>query len=394
MFQNDKNLKPRKKSYYPFSKNYPSRRTGTKYAIGESRARRKKERKSNVLYALCLVLVFLVVFTGASVVLTLSKRPLSDGSASAAPLDGQWQAVYMNSDELSGGIAFDLFQSTLSGQEANAVLIDFKDANGQLCTALSHDDTAAEIGAQKVPISDAADTVARLKAKNYKVILRVYCFRDPVAAANLPTAAVTEADGVTIWLDDSAWGGGNPWLNPYSDTARAYLLNIVREAAAFGADMILLDGVSFPDGRYLDRAFFPGEAESLFSRNAILHDFIEQAQAAAGDVPLAVNMPLSAALSGNDSLYGGGIFDSAAAVSAVDMRTSALTNGMRIGDMTYTEGLAPAEYMPSACTALQARLFENYRTKDLLVLTDSPEQAAALRAAGVQNFVWFPQSDT
>ena len=38
MFHYDRDLKPRKKSYYAFSKNYPGRRTGTKYAIGESRA--------------------------------------------------------------------------------------------------------------------------------------------------------------------------------------------------------------------------------------------------------------------------------------------------------------------------------------------------------------------
>ncbi|MGN0572231.1 MAG: putative glycoside hydrolase [Candidatus Fimenecus sp.] len=393
MFQNDKNLKPRKKSYYPFSKNYPSRRTGTKYAIGESRARRQKERNNTIIYAVCLILAFFAVFAAASVVFTLSKRPLSDGAATAAPSDGQWQAVYMNADELGGGIAFDLFQSTLSEQSANAVLVDFKNENGQLCTA-SDGSTAAEIGAAGTPVTAAADTIARLKASGYKIILRVYCFKDPVAAANLPGAAVTEADGVTIWLDDSARNGGNPWLNPYSETARTYLLQVINAAVAFGADMILLDGVSFPESRYIDRAFFPGEAESLFSRNAILHDFIEQAAAVAGEVPLAVNMPLSAALSGSSTLYGGGIFDSAAEYSAVDMRTGSLSDGTAIGDVSYTAGMAAQQYIPTACTLLQNRLSENYQTKDVLVLVDSPQQVSAVKTAGTRNFVWFPQKDT
>ncbi len=393
MFQTNKTVKPRKKSYYPFSKNYPGRRTGTKYAIGESRARRKKERNNTILYAVSLVLAFFVVFSVASVVFMLSKRPLRDNTATADGAAAQWQAVYMNGDELGGGIAFDLFQSTLSAQSANAVLVDFKDASGQLCTA-ADGSTAAEIGAAAAPVTTAADTVARLKAGGYKIILRVYCFQDPVAAANLPGAAVTEADGVTVWLDDSARNGGNPWLNPYSETARTYLLQVINEAVAFGADMILLDGVSFPESRYIDRAYFPGEAESIFSRNAILHDFIEQAAAVAGDVPLAVNMPLSAALSGSAPLYGGGIFDSAAEYSAVDMRSSALAQGTAIGDVPYTEGMEAQQYVPSSCALLQDRLAENYQTKALFAVADTPEQVSAAQNAGILNYILFPQKDT
>ena len=393
MFQTNKTVKPRKKSYYPFSKNYPGRRTGTKYAIGESRARRKKERNNTILYAVSLVLAFFVVFSVASVVFMLSKRPLRDNTSTADGAAAQWQAVYMNGDELGGGIAFDLFQSTLSAQSANTVLVDFKDASGQLCTA-ADGSTAAEIGAAAAPVTTAADTVARLKAGGYKIILRVYCFQDPVAAANLPGAAVTETDGVTVWLDDSARNGGNPWLNPYSETARTYLLQVINEAVAFGADMILLDGVSFPESRYIDRAVFPGEAESIFSRNAILHDFIEQAAAVAGDVPLAVNMPLSAALSGSAPLYGGGIFDSAAEYSAVDMRSSALAQGTAIGDVIYTEGMEAQQYVPSSCALLQDRLAENYQTKALFAVADTPEQVSAAQNAGILNYILFPQKDT
>ena len=393
MFQNDRNLKPRKKSYYPFSKNYPSRRTGTKYAIGESRARRKKERNNNIIYAVCLVLAFFVVFAAASVFFTLSKRPIESGNAHAVETDGSVQAVYMDADCLSGGIAFDLFQNTLSGASANAVLLDYKNADGQLFIS-TDGSTAAEIGAVKEPITAAAQTVERLKANGYKIILRVHCFRDPVAAANLTGAAVMEADGVTVWLDDSARNNGNPWLNPYSETARAYLLQVVREAAAFGADMVLLDDVSFPTGKNADRAFFPGEAESLFSRNAILHDFIEQAKAAVGDVPLMVSMPLSAAISGDGVLYGGGIFDSAAEISAVDVRPTAIKDGTVLGDITYAAGMNAAQYIPTACTALQNRLAENYQTKDVLLLVSIREDVSEAQNAGINNYIWFPQKDT
>ena len=66
MFHYDRDLKPRKKSYYAFSKNYPGRRTGTKYAIGESRARHKRERNKNILFGVSLVVLFAVVFVFAA----------------------------------------------------------------------------------------------------------------------------------------------------------------------------------------------------------------------------------------------------------------------------------------------------------------------------------------
>lgn len=384
MFKNDRDLKPRKKSYYPFSKNYPSRRTGTAYAIGESRTRRKKERRSAVVYAVSLVVVFVIVFLCASVILMLSKRPLEGGGDAAPAQDGQWHAVYMTDDELSGGIAFELLQNTLSESRANAVVFDFKAADGTLCAA-SGDGVGADIGAAGNTAADAADTVRRLKEKGYKIIARVYCFRDPIAAAQLPGAAVTEADGVTIWLDDSARSGGEPWLNPYSDTARLYLLGVIREAAAFGADMVLLDDVSFPIGRYADRAAFPGETESLFSRNAVLHDFIEQAALSAGEIPIAVSMPLSAAADGDAQRYGGGIFDSAAMFSAIDFRDSAAQSDS--GNTTREQVLS------NAASALSERLSENYRTKAILPIVYSADDVLFLQNAGIQNYVWIPEKD-
>ena len=50
-----------------------------------------------------------------------------------------------------------------------------------------------------------------------------------------------------IWLDNEASKGGKPWLNPYSQTAQNYLLEVVKEVKNLGVDAILLDGVQLPD---------------------------------------------------------------------------------------------------------------------------------------------------
>ncbi len=393
MFRNDRDLKPRKKSYYAFSKNYPSRRTGTTYSIGESRARRQKERNSTIAYAVCLVVIFVLAFAVAWITLALSKRPIDSGANSAvSDPDGYLKAVSISSNELAGGIAFDLFQSTLSEQGANAVLLDFKNQEGYLCTQ-NEGDTASDIGAAANAVTAAGETVQRLKAAGYKIIARVYCFCDPLAAATLPGAAVTEADGVTVWLDESAQNDGDPWLNPYSEVARLYLLQVIEEAVDFGADVVLLDGVSFPDGRYIDRALFPGETESTFSRNAILHDFIEQAQAAAGEIPVAAAMSLSAALHGDLKLYDGGIFDSAASFCAVDLHRSVLSDGTMLGDTAYSAELPEEQFVSAAVKALQNKIDENYRTKELLPMVYAAEDVLYLENAGIHNYIWIVEKD-
>ncbi len=389
MFHYDRDLKPRKKSYYAFSKNYPGRRTGTKYAIGESRARHKRERNKNILFGVSLVVLFAVVFCVVFVALSLSKKPLEQGGETVAVENGNYHAVYMTPDELSGGIAFDLFRQHLEESGANAVLVDFKTADGNLVFP-STVQTAQDIGACTGAVQTAKDTVQTLQASGYAVIFRIYCFEDALAAAYLPGAAVTEADGKTVWLDDSAQNDGSGWLNPYSDTAKLYLLQIVDDAVSFGADVVLLDGVCFPSGRYLGRAVFAGEAQSTFSRNAVLQDFIEQVKKVTGDVPLAVSMSLSAALSGDQTLYGGGIFDTAADYAAVDFRRNNLPESFKMGDVTYRTDMSQEEFINAATSALSARLEENYRTKDILPITDSADDVSFLQNAGIDRYIRIP----
>ncbi len=378
-----RDVKPRKRSYYAFSKNYPSRRTGTTYAIGETRARREKERRANVAYALALVVVFLLTFAAAFVGISLYERPVeSDGAA--APFDGTYHALYITPDELGGGIAFDLFADTLAESGANAVLLDYKGANGRLCTQA--DEAAGEIGASAAT-NAAADTVARLKAQGCKILARVYCFCDPLAASQLPGTAVTESDGVSVWLDGSARSGGQPWLNPYSETAQDYLLAVIASAVEFGADVVVLDAVQFPTGERAAQATFPGEAESTYSRNAVLQRFIERAKEAARGVPLAVSMPLSAAVAGDAAAYGGGIFDSAADFAAVELTREGLADGAVLGGTAYAASMDDAAFFTAAASAVEARLADNYRTSGVLYILPAGADASLLSGASEKQTV-------
>lgn len=213
-FQN-KNVKPRKRSYYRFSKNYPSR-SGNIYAIGESRTRRKKEKRNRIIFYVSLVFVFAAVFLIASVMSKLSHRPIDSTSKGlAAQYDGQLKALEMPEEALGGGIAYDLFRTQLKTDKANAVEVVLKRADGNL-NYNSDVQTAKEIGACTQAYENAWQTIGKLRADGYKIIVKIYCFEDPLAASMLKGSAVTVQDGTTVWLDDSAQNDGNPWLNPYS----------------------------------------------------------------------------------------------------------------------------------------------------------------------------------
>jgi len=280
----NRDIKPRKKSYYPFSKNYPGRRSGTSYAIGESRTRKKKEKRKKIVFSVFLVLFFVLIFVVATVSINLSKKPYEhELTGVPAEYDGKLRALYMPDDVLDGGIAFDLFKTELTETKANAVVIDFKTKDGYL-NYVSSVGTANDIGASSKAYQNTIATIDRLKSAGYKIIARIYCYEGSVAASHLgAAAAVTNSDG-TLWLDNSAQHDGEPWLNPYSPVAGTYLLSIVSEVSSLGVDAVILDSVEFPESIYLDKAVFSGEEKSIESRNAVLHSFIEKVKSVLGEV--------------------------------------------------------------------------------------------------------------
>ena len=170
-----------------------------------------------------LVVVFPAVFLIASVMSKLSHRPSDSTSKGlAAQYDGQLKALEMPEEALGGGIAYDLFRTQLKTDKANAVEVVLKRADGNL-NYNSDVQTAKEIGACTQAYENAWQTIGKLRADGYKIIVKIYCFEDPLAASMLKGSAVTVQDGTTVWLDDSAQNDGNPWLNPYSQAAQDYL---------------------------------------------------------------------------------------------------------------------------------------------------------------------------
>lgn len=385
-----RDIKLRKRSYYQFSKNYPGKRSGTLYSIGESRARRKKEKRERIYFAVCLVVLFSLVFLISSIALKLSQKPLENNSATASQeFDGKLRAVYMPGEVLDGGISFELFKAELTDAKANAVMIDFKTEEGYLNYNLPVA-TADDIGADSHSYENAADTIKQLKDAGYKIIARIYCYEDSVAASGLGAAVAITSDDGSIWLDNSARLNGNPWLNPYSEAAQKYLLSIISETAKTGVDVIQLGSVQFPQSDYIDKAVFAGEDKSIESRNSILHKFIENAVTAAGDIPVSVEMSVNSALNGDALIYDGSIFDSTAAFSAVDFRKADLHDGFRFGENIYSsESTGVDNLLSGSLPILRQKSEENYHTASIIPIIDNDEYVSILDNLGINNYILF-----
>ena len=199
----------------------------------------------------------------------------------------------------------------------NAAVMPFKDSGGYL-SYRSNLMQMRLLGASQKTRYRTDWTLKDLKKAGQRIIAVIHCFNDPLAAAAMTEAAVLQRDtGNVPWKDAQ----GRRWLNPWSEPAREYLLAVIREVIAFGADDILLAGVCFPVGN-LQAAVFPGQEEpgDPLARNQILRAFIEEAKEAAGEnAALYVLIPSHAAVNGAEEL-GGDLWNCAADWIAIDMR--------------------------------------------------------------------------
>lgn len=394
MLNNDSNQKRRKRSYYQFSKNYPSRR-GNSYDIGESRTRKKKEQRNRRWFYVMMVILFVAVFVISYVFIYLSRKPIDNNNLNnAVSFDGQFKAIYMPDDALSGGIAFDLFKSKLEDIGVNAVVIDFKKPSGKL-NYTSQVGTAVDLSASDTAYANAENTIKQLKEYGYKIIARVYCYEDVLAASTLVNASVTEKDGVSVWLDNSAQRDGNPWLNPYSTVAENYIISIIAESVSIGADAVILASVNFPQSDRLDQAFFAGEAESIESRNSKLHSFVEKASAVCGDVPVMFYMNVDQALNGSEALFGGGMFDSGALFDVVDFRADVLKDGFPLVNSVYSQQtFTPEQLINTAVPTLMERLNDTYTTKAIIPIINNRENVSILQKMGINNYILIESENT
>lgn len=194
----------------------------------------------------------------------------------------------------------------LVARGCNFACLTLKDERGYIYYD-SQVELAVSAGAVRATV-DVGQFVRLCKTYELHPAVRLQGFCDPLAARADRTAAVQfQRDGV-LWLDSSLELGGKPWLNPYSLTARNYLLEISGELAAMGVEDIVFAGIQFPQGYSLEYCYY-GEGSDAITRTQCLQECVTLLQSTLEDkdVRCWFEWPTDAALGLADPLvYGDG----------------------------------------------------------------------------------------
>lgn len=190
-------------------------------------------------------------------------------------------------------------------KNVTAVVIDMKTEDGTV-TYKSNQVSVVNAGTTAENAVDLKNRVSTAKSLGFDVIVRIFAFKDSSAPYNAADMAIRyEFEEGVLWLDESIDNGGKPWLNPYSDTAQKYIIDIVYDAIDCGVDAIVLEGVNFPEGGEMDYAYFGTGAEGV-SQKDILLQFTKRIYASTviTDVSLIIGYDAYSAVT-NADIYGG-----------------------------------------------------------------------------------------
>lgn len=168
----------------------------------------------------------------------------------------------------AAGNGLDHYIAMADTTELNAIMLDLKDESG-LVWYDTQVETARQAGAVN-PMYDLADVVERVDAAELYLIGRITVFQDPIAARNIPDMAVWDTA-----TDAPLQTGGQMFLDPSDEGARAYGLALAEEACAAGVDEIQFDYVRYPDSRPESVQFDGGVNQE--ARVSAIRTFLEQA---------------------------------------------------------------------------------------------------------------------
>jgi hypothetical protein len=317
----------RRRSYTDFASRFPGDTDGQPRGTKEEREKRQRSTLTALAVVGCLGIVFIGFFVTLVLLSVSQQEPpaadpgvsataapaLSATQSSAASAPNKIRAITAPEAALGGGKALEKFIKDAQDAKFGTAVFVLKTADGNVLYPSALEQTKKG-DILKKSYTAAKESIAAAKSAGLRVIVRVSCFRDSTAPSVLPDAAVRYSqDSKMLWLDDYPDKGGKPWLNPFSDDAREYLLAIIREAAAMKPDAVYLTGVQFPSGAQ-SLAAFPGENNtSAPTRNAQLLRFIKDAKTAVGKLTLLCEMDAQAALqAAGAAIYGGDLWSAEA----------------------------------------------------------------------------------
>ncbi len=262
--------------------------------------------------------------------------------------------IYLPSSALRDLTAWEQTLTAASAAGYNAVLFDLKGADGVIRYA-----SATELAVQAESIAADALTMDELKAalqtlrdKGFTPVPRLYAFADPLSPRHLENARITvQGSPKSTWYDNAPDKGGKRWLNPYAPDARRFITELAAELRGAGCDLLMLDGVQFPN--QTSRAYFGEFAETSLSRAEILSQFAAEMTEAVGSGHWMLSSPALAAIGDGTQPFGGNPLTFGAPAVSPMLLPSSLGNKLTVGTQKLS---APASHPYEAVSLLAAQI--------------------------------------
>ena len=219
---------------------------------------------------------------------------------------------------------------------ANAVVVELKAADGTLYFR-SQNELARAADAVSLSPVDLRTMTGLLREEGIETVALLEAFRDDTAHQGSTDSYIRyDPNPDMLWLDESADNGGMPWLDPYSEAAQQYVIDLAGELAEMGVGHILLASAQFPDVAGLEFALFQNP-EGWTKQEALIHFFEGmRAELAPYGAGVILQVDGADALYGNDDAYGGSPFALGADAYAVNLIPSTVGEDLQIGEVIYT----------------------------------------------------------
>jgi hypothetical protein len=157
------------------------------------------------------------------------------------------RALYAPSAVFEGTGRLDAMLDLIERTEVNAMVIDVKEADGNLYWATDLPAATAVGAVMANPLLRLDELLPRLKELGIYTIARMVVMKDNTLGAARPDLAVRNTASGEPWRDYR----GGIWLDPYNAGVAEYIATLAGDLAAKGFDEVQLDYVRFfSDGDY------------------------------------------------------------------------------------------------------------------------------------------------
>lgn len=299
----------RTKGYYRFTKDYPSEVSPDGFRENSPESKKLTAKQKFALSLLCIA-VFCISFTVINIGTAISEK--TAGEKQDPPVINEETALtgLRISPENFSTLSTEEIKGLLSDNGCNMAVIEFKSEYGYIYFDLN---SSEERPADKT-IPSAEAKLNGLRADGILCAAYISCFKDTVAASSLAGAEVKTPSGELFTDNNEA-----AWLNPCSEAAQSYILNLIAEAESYGFDYIFLDNASFPSDYSGTAPVFGEETD----KNGIISDFLNKAIASSNKGNIVIMGDISGFTEIStipDEKYASSLLSSAGNAFCLDMR--------------------------------------------------------------------------